>query len=245
MHRTRSGLFVGSALIGALVLVLGSPMAVARDGRPVIMNTVPSANPIEPGGSGLGAAPATGGVTPWVKLCPTGKPRVCFVKHEGLEPNSGAVVAAAAVRSIEGSDKRRLIVRLTTVASLVIPAGVQIKIDEDAPIQLQYSGCISLSCEAQTELSKEMFEKMRRGKQMIVAGINPPQKLMALPVPLSGFAEAADGPPFDNAQYEAARRAMMEKFRERNAAVGQAQADGTARAHDRVVAPQMASPVQR
>jgi len=223
MDRTHPALLVGSTLIGALALVLGSPMAVAQDGRPVMMTTVPSANPIEPGGSGPGTAPATGGVSPWVKLCPTGKPQVCFVKHEGLEPNTGTVVAAAAVRSIEGSDKQRFILRLTTVASLVIPAGVQIKIDEDAPIQLQYSGCISLSCEAQMELSKEMFEKMRSGKQMIVAGIKPPQKLMAFPVPLDGFAKAVDGPPFDNAQYEAARRVMMEKFREKNAAAGQAQ----------------------
>lgn len=245
MPRTLPALLVGSALIGAFALALGSPMAVARDGRPVIMKTVPSANPIEPGGSGPAAAPLTGGATPWVKLCPTGKPQVCFVKHEGLEPNTGTVVAAAAVRSIEGSDKQDLIVRLTTVASLVIPAGVQIKIDEDAPIQLQYAGCISLSCEAQIELSKEMFEKMRNGNQMIVAGINPPQKLMALPVPLSGFAKAVDGPPFDNAQYEAARRAMMEKFREKNAAAAQAQSDGTARPPNSVVAPQMAPGVQQ
>jgi len=243
MDRTHPALLVGLALIGAFAL--GSPIAVAQDGRPVMMKTVPSANPLDPGGSGPGTAPATGGVSPWVKLCQTGKPQVCFVKHEGLEPNTGTVVAAAAVRSIEGSDKQDLIVRLTTVASLVIPAGVQIKIDEDAPIQLRYAGCISLSCEAQIELSKELLEKMRKGKQMIVAGINPPQKLMALPVPLNGFAKAVDGAPFDNAQYEAARRAMMEKFREKNAAAAQAQSDGSARAPDRVVAPPMSPKVEQ
>jgi invasion protein IalB len=243
MHRTSSVFLVGSTLILAFSLVFGSRMAIAQDGRPVIMQTVPNADPTRPDSSG--AAAETGGASPWVKLCPTGKPQVCFVKHEGLEPNTGTVVAAAAVRSIEGSDKQDLIVRLTTVASLVIPAGVQIKIDEDAPIQLQYAGCISLSCEAQIELSKELLEKMRKGKQMIVAGINPPQKLMALPVPLSGFAKAVDGPPFDNAQYEAARRAMMEKFREKNAAAAQAQSDGTARPPNSVVAPQMAPGVQQ
>ena len=71
----------------------------------------------------------------------------------GLNLILGMVVAAAAVRSIEGGDKQNLIVRLSTAASLVIPVGVQIKIDEDKPIQLQYSGCISLSCEAQMELT--------------------------------------------------------------------------------------------
>ena len=38
---------------------------------------------------------------------------------------------------------------------------------------------------------------------------------IGFPVPLTGFSKTFDGPPVDNAQYEAARRAMMEKFRER------------------------------
>jgi invasion protein IalB len=241
MHRTSSVFLVGSTLILAFSLVFGSRMAIAQDGRPVIMQTVPNADPTGPDSSG--AAAETGGASPWVKLCPTGKPQVCFVKYEGLEPNTGMVVAAAAVRSIEGGDKQNLIVRLSTAASLVIPVGVQIKIDEDKPIQLQYSGCISLSCEAQMELTQEMFEKMRSGKQMIVAGIQPPQKLMAVPVPLRGFANTIDGPPFDYAQYEAARRVMMEKFRVKNAAAARAQAEGNTRAPNTVV-PQVAPPAQ-
>ena len=93
------------------------------------------------------------------------------------------------------------------------------------------------------ELTQEMFEKMRSGKQMIVAGIQPPQKLMAVPVPLRGFANTIDGPPFDYAQYEAARRVMMEKFRVKNAAAARAQAEGNTRAPNTVV-PQVAPPAQ-
>ncbi len=96
-----------------------------------------------------------------------------------------------------------------------MPAGVQIKIDDDEPIQLQYAVCFPTSCQVQMELTKEMFEKMRKGKQMVVAAMNMQQKAMAFPVPLTGFSKTFDGPPVDNAQYEAARRAMMEKFRER------------------------------
>jgi hypothetical protein len=106
------------------------------------------------------------------------------------------------------------------------------------------------------ELSKEMFEKMRKGKQMVVAAMNMQQKAMAFPVPLTGFSKTFDGPPVDNAQYEEARRQMMEKFRQRqielankaaeaqqkkDAAGGQAQAGGAAApAPNTTVAPQMA-----
>ena len=93
------------------------------------------------------------------------------------------------------------------------PAGVQIKIDEAQPIQLQYAICFPTSCQVQIELTNEMMDQMRKGKQMTVAAMNMQQKAMAFPVPLTGFSKTFDGPPVDNAQYEAARKAMMEKFR--------------------------------
>ncbi len=146
------------------------------------------------------------------------------------------VLVAAAVRTIEGEDKQHLLVRLPTAYSLIMPAGVQIKIDDDEPIQLQYAVCFPTSCQVQMELTKEMFEKMRKGKQMVVAAMNMQQKAMAFPVPLTGFSKTYDGPPVDNEKYEAARRAMMEKFRERQmelankAAEAQQKKDGAAAA---------------
>jgi invasion protein IalB len=238
----------GLASFAALALVLGSTISVAQEGQPVPKTAVPKSAPA-PAGAAPAAAPGAAAGTEesaWVKLClkneQTGDKQVCLVNHEGLEPNTGMVLVAAAVRSIEGEDKQHLLVRLPTAYSLVMPAGVQIKIDEGEPIQLQYAVCFPTSCQVQMELSKELFEKMRKGKQMTVAAMNMQQKAMAFPVPLTGFSKTFDGPPVDNAQYEAARKAMMEKFRQRqmelankaaeaqqkkDAAGGQAQADGT------------------
>jgi hypothetical protein len=67
----------------------------------------------------------------------------------------------------------------------------------------------------QTELTKEMFDSMRKGKQMVVAAMNIQQKTMGFPVPLTGFAKAYDGAPVDNAKYEESRRQLMEVFRKR------------------------------
>jgi hypothetical protein len=107
------------------------------------------------------------------------------------------------------------------------------------------------------ELTKEMFEKMRKGKQMVVAAMNMQQKAMAFPVPLTGFGKTFDGPPVDNAKYEEARRLMMEKFRQRQIELankaaeaqqkkeqggGQAQAEGGAPAPNATVAPPKTAP---
>ena len=207
----------GPAFFAACALALGTTLAVAQETTaPKQVPAAPAAAPAAPAAPGAGPAAEE---SAWVKLClkneQTANKQVCLVNHEGLEPNTGMVLVAAAVRSIEGEDKQHLLVRLPTAYSLVIPAGVQIKIDDGEPISLQYAVCFPTSCQVQMELSKEMFEKMRKGKQMVVAAMNMQQKAMAFPVPLTGFGKTFDGPPVDNAKYEEARRLMMEKFRQR------------------------------
>lgn len=249
LNKVRS--LAGSALSVAFALAMGASLAVAQEGQPVPKTTVPKAVPAAPAAAPAASAPAAGAQggpeeSAWVKLClkneQTNNKQVCLVNHEGLEPNTGMVLVAAAVRSIEGEDKQNLLVRLPTAYSLIMPAGVQIKIDDSEPISLQYAVCFPTSCQVQMELTKEIFDKMRKGKQMIVAAMNMQQKTMAFPVPLTGFSKTYDGPPVDNAKYEEARRAMMEKFRQRQIelankaaeaeqkrgqAGGAAQADGT------------------
>jgi invasion protein IalB len=222
----------GIICAGAAALALGvaMPMALAQQGQVIPKTTqAPKAQAAPAAGAPAGAppapnAPATFGdaAAPedaWVKLCmkneQTQNKQICLINHEGLEPNTGMVLIAAAVRQAEGEDKQQLLVRVPTAYALVIPAGVQIRIDDNQPIQLQYTLCFPTSCQVQTELTKEMFDSMRKGKQMVVAAMNIQQKTMGFPVPLTGFAKAYDGAPVDNAKYEESRRQLMEVFRKR------------------------------
>src|SRR6185437_2941789 len=222
----------GIICAGAAALALGvaMPLALAQQGQVIPKTTqAPKAQAAPAAGAPAGAppapnAPATFGdaAAPedaWVKLCmkneQTQNKQICLINHEGLEPNTGMVLIAAAVRQAEGEDKQQLLVRVPTAYALVIPAGVQIRIDDNQPIQLQYTLCFPTSCQVQTELTKEMFDSMRKGKQMVVAAMNIQQKTMGFPVPLTGFAKAYDGAPVDNAKYEESRRQLMEVFRKR------------------------------
>jgi invasion protein IalB len=218
---------MGSWHLLALAFALCTSLAVAQEGQQVPKTTVqkaavgaattPGAAPAGPPAAGVETAQGKGSA--WVKLCSkneqTGNKQLCLVKYEGLDPNTGITQIAVAARSVEGEDKQTLLFGVTTAYSLVIPAGVQIKIDDNQPIPLKYNVCISPSCQAQTELTKEIFDKMRNGKQMIVAAMNMQQKAMAFPVPLTGFSKTFDGPPADNAKYEEAQRQMMETIRQR------------------------------
>jgi invasion protein IalB len=218
---------VGSALLAGFALAMGATLAVAQEGQSVPKTTthkaVPAARATAPAAASADA-PAAGSKavqengSAWVKICSedqTGLKQLCIVKYEGVDPNTGTVLATVAVRSVEGEDKQNLLVGVTTAATLVIPVGMQIKIDDGQPISLKYAACLPTSCQAQTELTKEIFDNMRKGKQMVVAAMNTQQKTMGFQVPLIGFGKTYDGPPVDNAKYEEARRQMAEKFRQR------------------------------
>jgi len=209
----------------ALALALAAPLAMAQqEGQAQPKSTQPKSAP-------TAAAPAAGAQAPagaaaqapaqdaWVKLCmkneQTQNKEICLINHEGLDPNSGMVLITAMVRKVEGEQKQQLIIRLPTAYALVIPAGVQAKIDEDKPIDLQYMICFPAGCQAQTDLTPEVMEAMRKGKQMVVAAVNFQQKTMGFPVPLSGFNKAFDGPAADPVKYEESRKQLMEMFRKR------------------------------
>ena len=155
----------------------------------------------------------------WAKLCKNNEQAsnktICLVQHVGLDSDTGIMLGTVAVRSVEGEDKHTLSVGLTTDYSLTIPVGVQIKIDDGEPLSLQYVLCFDANCQAETELTKENFEKVREGKQMSVAAINMQKKRMGFVVPLTEFSKAYDGPPADTAKYKEAWAQLLEKSHQR------------------------------
>ena len=224
-----------SALLGACGLGFGMTLAIAQQ-----VQEVPK-TPLE-----LGKRPSE--ETAWIKVCTTdektGNKQICLVKHEGLDPKTGAILIAAALRTIEGSDTQHLVVNVPTAYTLVVPTGAQIKIDDGKPIQLQYSVCLPTNCQVQQVLSKEMAEQMRKGKgkQMFVAAMNVQQKTMAFPIPLKGFSRTFDGAPVNNAAYQEARNQMLQASRQHQLELAKQAAEAQQQKQQAVGQPQAMPP---
>ena len=190
--------------LAAFVLGFGTTLAIAQQGQEVPKT---SPKPMTKTDS------AQRNISAWVKVClkneQTENKPVCLLKYEGLDPKTGDVLVAAAVRTIEGQDKHDLIVTVPTAYSLDMPPGIRIKIDGDAPISLQYVGCTPKSCQAQVELTHQVLDKMRKGNQMLVAAINMQQKPLTFRVLLNGFAITSDGAAVDEVKYRETRTRAM------------------------------------
>lgn len=182
----------------------------------------------------------------WVKLCETARltkkdaegkdvpddKKICLTHHERLDGNTGMVLVSAAIREVEGQDKKSLMVMVPL--GMAIPPGVRAavytadqwakaakneKIDEAAlkPINLKYSLCHPAGCTAEIEAEAAFIDQMKAGGGIMILALNAAAQPIGFPVPLDGFTAAFDGPPIDNEKYSKARGELMGQIRQRQA----------------------------
>ena len=180
----------------------------------------------------------------WVKLCekapvvtkgPDGKEvksekSLCLTHHERLDGNTGMVLVSAAIRTVEGSPKKSLMVMVPL--GMAIPPGIRAavyskeqwaaaakgdKVDEKQlhPIELKYALCHPAGCTAETEATPEILKEMSTGGGLMILAMNAAAQPIGFPVPLDGYNEAAAGPPVDNKKYAEARSQLMAQIRQR------------------------------
>lgn len=180
----------------------------------------------------------------WVKLCEKAplvkkdkdgketkeEKNLCLTHHERLDGNTGMVLVSAAIRDVEGQDKKSLMVMVPL--GMAIPAGIRAavytkdqwaavskneKVDDKQlkPVELKFSLCHPAGCTAETEATAEIIEQMKTGGGMMVVAMNASAQPIGFPVPLDGFNEAFAGPPIDNKEYAAARGQLMGQIRQR------------------------------
>ena len=158
---------------------------------------------------------------------------ICLTHHERLDGNTGMVMVSAAIREIEGVDKKSMMVMVPL--GMALPPGLRAavytkeqwaqaakneKIDEKTikPLTLKYSLCHASGCTAEVEATADILEQMKTGGGIMVIAMNAGAQPIGFPVPLDGFVEAFAGKPVDNKEYAKARGQLMAQIRERQQA---------------------------
>ncbi|MEF2553177.1 invasion associated locus B family protein [Aurantimonas sp. A2-1-M11] len=156
-----------------------------------------------------GAAPAAGQQRPqavpaeWFKVCSTqGENEICNTQYT-LIADTRQLITAVNLINVTGKVNQKVL-QAVVPTGRVIPAGVQIKVDDKAPQTLNYSVCFPDRCIAEAELTDAVVASMKAGSQMTVTSINFQRQANPVPVTLSGFTNAYDGAP--KAQPELAQR---------------------------------------
>ncbi len=212
--------------------------------KPQKVEAAPAGAAAAPAAAAANGAAAGASKSAWVKLCEKAplikkdkdgkevkeEKNLCLTHHERLDGNTGMVLVSAAIREVEGQDKKSLMVMVPL--GMAIPPGIRAavytkeqwaaaakneKIDEKTlkPIELKYSLCHPAGCTAETEATADILDQMSKGGGIMVLAMNAAAQPIGFPVPLDGYNEAAAGPPVDNKKYAEARSALMQQIRQR------------------------------
>lgn len=184
-----------AALGGAALLFAGAAMA--QDAAP--------ANPAA--GEERGA---------WVKVCNKGEQtdnkELCLTSQE-LRTDDGRFVASAAIRELEGNEKKTFIMALPP--GMLLQPGVRVQVDENAHIEGKYAICFPNACYAELPIDANFIAGLKRGNKLTVTALNQQGKGVAFPLTLAGFTKTYDGPPIDAKQLEAQQQKLQSELQKR------------------------------
>lgn len=139
----------------------------------------------------------------WFKVCsPQGENNICNTQYTMIA-DTRQLITAVNLINVTGKVNQKVL-QAVVPTGRVIPAGVQMQIDENKPQTLNYSVCFPDRCIAEAELSDALIASMKKGKVLKVTSINFQRQPNPISVTLSGFTQAYDGPA--KAQPELAQR---------------------------------------
>jgi invasion protein IalB len=150
----------------------------------------------------------------WTKICPKQPPgvqqtkQVCLTVSEArLE--TGQFLAGAALIEQQGEEKKLL--RITLPLAMQIPPGTRLTLDSEQPASAVYVTCIPAGCMADYEINANYVDRMKKGQQLLLQGVNMPGQVVNYVLPLASFAAAVDGPPTDQDEFDRRQKEEWEK----------------------------------
>ncbi|MER0238060.1 invasion associated locus B family protein [Fulvimarina sp. MAC8] len=189
MQRHFKSLTIAAAFIGAATLAGGAQAQQQRA-------------PGGGGGQGIQTVPGE-----WFKVCSKqGENDICNTQFT-LVADTRQLITAMNLIEVSGKVNQK-VVQAVVPTGRVIPAGVQVKIDDGSPVTLNYSVCFQDRCIAEAELTDQLVSRMKRGQEMNVTSINFQRQPNPVPITLSGFTAAYEGDPTDASEIASRQREL-------------------------------------
>lgn len=161
------------------------------------------------------AAPPQLMYSPWIKVCgkgpETNNKQVCVVSKDGRLEN-GMPVAIVQLFEPEGEPK---VLRITVPLGMQLQHGTRVIIDQGQPAQEPYKICFPVGCMSDYPVTDDIIQKLKKGQTITLQAINMQGTPISLPLPLSDFAKAYEGPPTDPKVVEEQQRKLQEELQKK------------------------------
>jgi invasion protein IalB len=159
------------------------------------------------------ATPSNPAFSPWTKLCIKGRDgmQICLIGRDVTRIGRDGVTACGPVGAavlIERNSDATKTLRVTLPANLAQQPGVRITIDRNQSVSRPYVRCYANGCVADYEAGAELVAQLRQGETLLTEGTDAAGRPVAVALPLTGFAEAYDGPSAEPQVFEAQSRRL-------------------------------------
>jgi len=229
VHRIASGRPWGRALTASIATGLVAAGMLAASAlaqqpkpaqKPAAQKTAP-AKPAAPAAQApaapeqAAAAPPQLMYSPWIKVCgkgpETNNKQVCVVSKDGRLEN-GMPVAIVQLFEPEGEPR---VLRITVPLGMQLQHGTRVIIDQGQPAQEPYKICFPVGCMSDYPVTDDIIQRLKKGQTITLQAINMQGTPISLPLPLSDFAKAYDGPPTDPKVVEEQQRKLQEELQKK------------------------------
>lgn len=153
----------------------------------------------------------------WVKLCQQGQEtenkKVCVVHRDGRMEN-GMPVIMAELLQVEGANER---LRVTVPMSIIVhlAEGTHLVLDGADMGTAPYVVCTQIGCLSDYEINADTVKKLKTGKQLTIQTYLMNRQVLSIPVSLTDFAKAYDGPATDPKVVEEQQRKLQEEMQKK------------------------------
>lgn len=154
--------------------------------------------------------------TPWTKLCQKGaetnNKQVCVVNAQARLETGQPVVMVQVVEP-EGAER---VLRVVLMIPVRVGSGTRLLLDQQELARGAFSLCAPyMGCNSDYKADDATIAKLKKGKAVDVQAVNVFNEIVNLPVPLTEFASAYDGPPLDPKAFEEQQRKLQDELQKK------------------------------
>jgi invasion protein IalB len=152
--------------------------------------------------------------SPWTKFCgkdnaaADAKEACLTMKEARLE--TGQFLAGAALIEQAGQEKK--VVRITVPLTMQLPPGTRLQLDKEPAVAGRYIICMPNGCIADHEVDAAYVAKLKKGQQIVLQSINISGQTANIPIPLTDFAKANEGPATDPKKFEEDQKKLQDEL---------------------------------
>jgi invasion protein IalB len=162
------------------------------------------------------AQDAAAGAPPqgWFKVCSKQEDSdVCIVQNL-LTANSGQLITAVGLITVEGKINRKLM-QVSVPSARLIPPGVVMQIDDGKGQKLDFAICMPDKCLAEMPLTDAMIASLKKGTDVVFTSVNFQKAPNPIKISLAGFTGVFDGPPVEQSKLEERQRLLQEEMQKK------------------------------